>query len=210
MNDFQDQAKNWLRNVVKQNPDKIKAGVEKAGDLIDKQTGGKYADKVDSVQEKVGGYVDSHADPAKPAGGPGTTSTEQSSADTTADASAADEGTAGSADAGPDQSSGPGTADTEGAGDEPVPGTVDEAAPDPEASGEPVPGSVDEAAPDPEGDEAEIADEAAPEAVDGTVVGGEVPDVSSNPSSSAGSGTEGVQTGGTATGTSEGGLPGPR
>ena len=58
MNDFQEQAKNWLRNVVKQNPDKIKAGVEKAGDLIDKQTGGKYADKVDSVQEKVGSFVD--------------------------------------------------------------------------------------------------------------------------------------------------------
>lgn len=58
MNDFQEQAKNWLRNVVKQNPDKIKAGVEKAGDLIDKQTGGKYADKVDSVQQKVGSFVD--------------------------------------------------------------------------------------------------------------------------------------------------------
>jgi hypothetical protein len=58
MNDFQEQAKNWLRNVIKQNPDKIKAGVDKAGDLIDKQTGGKYADKVDAVQQKVGGLVD--------------------------------------------------------------------------------------------------------------------------------------------------------
>ncbi|TDO60970.1 antitoxin protein of toxin-antitoxin system [Kribbella sp. VKM Ac-2571] len=58
MNDFQEQAKNWLRNVVKQNPDKIKAGVEKAGDLIDKQTGGKYAEKVDAVRQKVGGFVD--------------------------------------------------------------------------------------------------------------------------------------------------------
>src|SRR3954465_9995378 len=112
MSDFQDQAKNWLRNVVKQNPDKIKAGVEKAGDLIDKQTGGKYADKVDSVQEKVGGYVDSHAD--QHAGGPGTTSTEQSTGDSAAaDAptAGADESTAGSADSGPDQSAGPGTAD---------------------------------------------------------------------------------------------------
>ena len=61
MNDFQEQAKNWLRNVVKQNPDKIKAGVDKAGDLIDKQTGGKYADKVDTVQQKVGGLVDSQS-----------------------------------------------------------------------------------------------------------------------------------------------------
>ncbi|MEV6412819.1 Rv0909 family putative TA system antitoxin [Kribbella sp. NPDC051718] len=206
MNDFQDQAKNWLRNVVKQNPDKIKAGVEKAGDLIDKQTGGKYADKVDAVQGKVDTYVDSHADPAKPAGGPGTTSTEQSSEDTTADAptAGADEAAAEPADSGPDQSAGPGTADAEGAAGE----TVGEGAPEPA-------GSVDETAPGAKGSVAEGAseetvDEAAPDAVDGTVVGGEVPDVAGNPSSSAGSGTEGAATGSTATGTSEGGLPGPR
>src|SRR3954451_13031737 len=66
MNDFQEQAKNWLRNVVKQNPDKIKAGVEKAGDLIDKQTGGKYAEKVDAVQQKEGGLGDKQTDDAKP------------------------------------------------------------------------------------------------------------------------------------------------
>jgi hypothetical protein len=53
MSDFQEQAKNWLRNVVKQNPDKIKAGVEKAGDLIDKQTGGKYSDKIDTAVDKA-------------------------------------------------------------------------------------------------------------------------------------------------------------
>jgi hypothetical protein len=68
MNDFQEQAKNWLRNVVKQNPDKIKAGVEKAGDLIDKQTGGKHAEKVDAVQQKVGAFVDKQtSEDAQPA-----------------------------------------------------------------------------------------------------------------------------------------------
>jgi len=72
MNDFQEQAKNWLRNVVKQNPDKIKAGVEKAGDLVDKQTGGKYAEKVDAVQQKVGGLVDSHASEGTSAEAPST------------------------------------------------------------------------------------------------------------------------------------------
>jgi hypothetical protein len=66
MNDIQEQAKNFLRNVVKQNPDKIKAGVEKAGDLVDKQTSGKYAEKVDAVQEKADNYIDSHADKAEP------------------------------------------------------------------------------------------------------------------------------------------------
>ncbi|WP_328322743.1 Rv0909 family putative TA system antitoxin [Kribbella sp. NBC_00382] len=204
MNDFQDQAKNWLRNVVKQNPDKIKAGVEKAGDLIDKQTGGKYADKVDSVQEKVGTYVDSHAE--QPTGGPGTTSTEQSSEDTTtADAptAGADEPTAEPADSVPDQSAGPGTADANGTA-EAAPDAVDEATPEAE-------GTVDEVAPEPSVDEAgSEVDEAAPDAVDGTVVGGETPDVAENPSSSAGSGTEGAETGSTATGTSDGGLPGPR
>jgi hypothetical protein len=74
MNDFQEQAKNWLRNVVKQNPDKIKAGVEKAGDLIDKQTGGKYAEKVDAVQQKVGGFVDKqNGDAGSGASAPGST-----------------------------------------------------------------------------------------------------------------------------------------
>src|SRR3954452_12044190 len=125
MNDFQEQAKNWLRNVVKQNPDKIKTGVEKAGDLVDKQTGGKYADKVDAVQEKADSYVDSHADKAEPP----------------ADDSAAD-------------------------------------------------GSTKEA-----GD---------------AVVGGTASEVAEQPSSSASSDTEGLEPGGTAIGTSDGDLPGPR
>jgi hypothetical protein len=123
MNDFQEQAKNFLRNVVKQNPDKIKAGVEKAGDLLDKQTGGKYADKVDAVQEKADSYVESHADQAE--------STEHPAADS-----------------------------TEEAGD--------------------------------------------------AVVGGTPPEVGEQPSSSAGSGTEGLEPGDTATGTTDGGKPSPR
>ena len=77
MNDFQEQAKNWLRNVVKQNPDKIKAGVEKAGDLIDKQTGGKYAEKVDAVQQKVGGFVDKQTDDANPSASTSGSATER-------------------------------------------------------------------------------------------------------------------------------------
>jgi hypothetical protein len=117
MNDFQEQATNFLRNVVKQNPDKIKAGMEKAGDLVDKQTGGKYADKVDAVQEKVDSYVDSHADEAEPT---------------------------------------------------------------------------------------------QPPADDATVVGGTPPEVADQPSSSVGSDTEGTEPGSTATGTSDGGPPGPR
>ncbi|MEV8372038.1 antitoxin [Kribbella sp. NPDC056861] len=173
MNDFQEQAKNWLRNVVKQNPDKIKAGVEKAGDLIDKQTGGKYAEKVDSVQEKVGSYVDTHAESSQPAGDAGNTSTEQKSEATPAEQ--APTPAPGADDSGVDQG---------GSSDAEATGTADDAA--------------------------ETVDEASPDAVDGSVVGGETPDVESNPSRSAGSGTEGATTGSTVTGTSDGGLPGPR
>lgn len=33
------------------NKDKINEGIEKAGDFIDEKTGGKFADKVDQVQD---------------------------------------------------------------------------------------------------------------------------------------------------------------
>ncbi|TDW93925.1 antitoxin protein of toxin-antitoxin system [Kribbella pratensis] len=96
MNDFQEQAKNWLRNVVKQNPDKIKAGVEKAGDLIDKQTGGKYAEKVDAVQQKVGGFVDKNSAETPNQSGAGSTPepTETTSTEPTASERTASEPTA--------------------------------------------------------------------------------------------------------------------
>jgi hypothetical protein len=171
MSDFQEQAKNWLRNVVKQNPDKIKAGVEKAGDLIDKQTGGKYAEKVDAVQQKVGGYVDSHqqGEDESSAGEPSARADEPQPA-----GSASAEGESASADDGAGSEAGGGVAEPGGGAD--------------------------------------------PEA-EGVVVGGEAPDPSTEPTSSAGSRPEGAQTGGTVTGSTEvdesphesdGGLPGPR
>ena len=124
MNDFQEQAKNWLRNVVKQNPDKIKAGVEKAGDLIDKQTGGKYAEKVDAVQQKVGTYVDSHNSEGEQApGGEQNSGGEQAAGDgptEAADQAGSSTATDGGArvvggetpDAGPESSAGSGTEGT--------------------------------------------------------------------------------------------------
>src|SRR4051812_35909436 len=99
MNEFQEQAKNWLRNVVKQNPDKIKAGVAKAGDLIDQQTGGKYGAKADAVQEKVGSFVDKQSGDAPAPSQPADTTA--SADDTTAaaeDAAGAAEDQAGAAE----------------------------------------------------------------------------------------------------------------
>ena len=40
------------------NEQAIKDGIGKAGDFIDSKTGGKYADKIDSVQQGASGFVD--------------------------------------------------------------------------------------------------------------------------------------------------------
>ncbi|MCJ0891785.1 antitoxin [Rhodococcus sp. ARC_M12] len=39
------------KDLAAENSDKIDDVVEKAGDFIDNKTGGKYADKIDKVQE---------------------------------------------------------------------------------------------------------------------------------------------------------------
>ena len=47
-----------VKQMLGQNPDKARQGVERAGDMIDERTGGKYADKVDKAQQKAGDYLD--------------------------------------------------------------------------------------------------------------------------------------------------------
>ncbi|MFE0465049.1 antitoxin [Kitasatospora sp. NPDC058965] len=47
-----------LKNMLGQHPEKAKEAVERAGDVIDDRTGGKYADKVDTGQDKAGEYID--------------------------------------------------------------------------------------------------------------------------------------------------------
>ncbi|MGV9803332.1 antitoxin [Mycobacterium sp. NPDC003449] len=46
-----DKVKDWLGN----NPDKASSAIDKAGDLVDKKTGGKYAGHVDKVQDAAKG-----------------------------------------------------------------------------------------------------------------------------------------------------------
>ncbi len=41
------------KKFIDDNPDKIRQGIEKVGDEIDKRTGGKYADKIDRVQDEA-------------------------------------------------------------------------------------------------------------------------------------------------------------
>ena len=47
---FLDNAKKFASEHAEQ----VEQGIEKAGDLVDKKTGGKYADKVDQAQDKAG------------------------------------------------------------------------------------------------------------------------------------------------------------
>ena len=63
------------KSMLMKNSDKAKGAVDKAGDLIDKKTGGKYASQVDSVQEQAKDMLDKEAappaSPAAPAEGEG-------------------------------------------------------------------------------------------------------------------------------------------
>ncbi|WP_299563867.1 antitoxin [uncultured Mycolicibacterium sp.] len=54
---FLDKAKDWLSH----NPDKAAEAIEKAGDLIDDKTQGRFADKVDKVQEAARDFVEKQA-----------------------------------------------------------------------------------------------------------------------------------------------------
>ena len=60
-----DKAKKFIGD----NPDKVRQGIEKVGDQIDKRTDGKYADKIDRVQAEAAkclGDNSAGTDPAAP------------------------------------------------------------------------------------------------------------------------------------------------
>ena len=48
-----DEIKDKAVELVQGNSDKVNEAVEKAGDLVDEKTGGKFSDQVDAVQEKA-------------------------------------------------------------------------------------------------------------------------------------------------------------
>jgi len=53
-----DDLKGKAQHLIGGNEQAIKDGIEKAGDFVDSKTGGKYADKVDTVQRGASDYVD--------------------------------------------------------------------------------------------------------------------------------------------------------
>ncbi len=53
-----DDLKGKAQKVIGGNEQAIKDGIEKAGDFVDSKTGGKHADKIDSVQRGASDFVD--------------------------------------------------------------------------------------------------------------------------------------------------------
>jgi hypothetical protein len=54
-----------VKNLVSKNADKVDMAIDKAGDIVDKKTQGKYTGQVDQVQEAAKKAVDK-TDPQKP------------------------------------------------------------------------------------------------------------------------------------------------
>lgn len=50
------------KKAISGNADKVADGVDKATDMIDEKTGGKYTEKLDKVDEKAGEVLDKMKD----------------------------------------------------------------------------------------------------------------------------------------------------
>ena len=47
-----------IKELLGGNADEVKDGVDKAGDMVDDQTGGKQSDHIDTATEKAGDMID--------------------------------------------------------------------------------------------------------------------------------------------------------
>jgi uncharacterized protein YjbJ (UPF0337 family) len=56
-----------VKEMLGQHGDKAKGAVDKAGDVVDEKTGGKYADKVDMAQDKAKEFIDGQKPQQPPA-----------------------------------------------------------------------------------------------------------------------------------------------
>jgi hypothetical protein len=55
---FLDKARSAARKAMHEHPDKVKDATDKAGDLLDKKTGGKHTDQIEQGKEKLGDALD--------------------------------------------------------------------------------------------------------------------------------------------------------
>lgn len=51
-----------IKSLLGGNADKVKDGIDKAGDMVDDKTGGKYTDKIETAEEKISDVIDDVAD----------------------------------------------------------------------------------------------------------------------------------------------------
>ena len=51
-----------IKGMIGGNADKVKDGLGKAGDMVDEKTGGKFSDKIDMAEEKIGDVLESQSD----------------------------------------------------------------------------------------------------------------------------------------------------
>jgi hypothetical protein len=56
-----------IKGLLSGNADKIKGGLDKAGDMVDDKTGGKFEDKIDMATDKAGEMIDKLDDAAEEA-----------------------------------------------------------------------------------------------------------------------------------------------
>lgn len=50
-----------IKAMLGGNADKVKDGLDKAGDMVDEKTGGKFTDKIDMAEEKIGEVIEDQA-----------------------------------------------------------------------------------------------------------------------------------------------------
>ncbi|OMH29365.1 hypothetical protein BKD30_00525 [Tersicoccus phoenicis] len=71
-------------DAVRDHEGQVKQGIEKAGDFVDRKTGGKYAERIDAVQQKASGAVNRLRAQHRPGGTGATGGTDTTSTGTAA------------------------------------------------------------------------------------------------------------------------------
>ena len=56
-----------VKDLAGQHSDKVSDAIDKAAEVVDEKTGGKYADHIDKGAEAAKGFVDDEGDTAPPA-----------------------------------------------------------------------------------------------------------------------------------------------
>jgi hypothetical protein len=78
-------AKDKAEDLADQHGDKVKSGIDKVGDAIDKRTKGKHAKNIDKAQDKAKGVVDDLAGQEDTADADGTADAPKAADDTSSD-----------------------------------------------------------------------------------------------------------------------------